>query len=82
MKVQNADLAAHLPHIEVDKKAGRLRYRRVYPEALGKELVTFSAEKFARDWHQADERALIEKCAAWIEGSRDGWDINPSDFMD
>lgn len=82
MKVQNADRAAHLPHIEADKKTGGLRYRRVYPEALGEELVTFLAEKFARDWHQADERALMENGAAWIEGPRDGWDINPSDFVD
>jgi integrase len=34
MKVQNADMAAPLPHIEVDKKSGRLSYRRVYPEPL------------------------------------------------
>ena len=137
MKVQNADMAAHLPHIEVDKKTGRLRYRRVYPEALrpyiqgnpvqlkralgatrpvkdravierywqfneewernvrrarnilsgtgealGEDVVSFLAEKFARDWHQGDERALVEKGGAWVEGARDAWNTHLSEFME
>jgi integrase len=130
-------MAAHLPHIEVDKKTGRLRYRRVYPEALrpyiqgkpvqlkralgatlpvkdraviqrywqfneewernvrrarnilsgtgdalGEDVVSFLAEKFARDWHQGDERALVEKGGAWVEGAPDAWDTHLSDFME
>ena len=36
MKVENDDMAAHLPHVEVDKKTGRLATGGSIPKRLGK----------------------------------------------